>query len=483
MEFKKILLINPSYKAGHYGTFINAGVGYISQALEDAGIEHYFIDLNFAPSLRKVYQCIQKKRIDLVGISMMTQNYLNTYQVISRIKAKFPSIKIIVGGPHASALNKKLLEQCSAIDYVIQYEGERSMVQLCKSGDPWEVPSLVFRQGEEIVMNEQAKFINDLDSIPFPQYKKFDLCRYPGRSMPIVSSRGCPYGCIYCPIRLSMGRKFRARSAEHVVDEIEFWYKRGKRRFGIADDCFTFDRNRVVQICDEIRKRNIKDLMLNCSNGIRADRVDRELLTIMREVGFFDLSFGIESCNDRVLKNLKKGEDVVTLSRAVQDACDLGYDVGLFFLIGSPGETPADLENSIQFALRYPIARVSFYHLIPFPGTELHEWVHKNNYLVRPESEYLNDIPHWLNKPIFYTPEFSYNDRKKCFIITRQIMIKIKKKFVRRKLKNFGIIRDLVAYILTLPFVEKQFNYNRFLRGFARYWYTTILKAEKNKHT
>jgi radical SAM superfamily enzyme YgiQ (UPF0313 family) len=221
------------------------------------------------------------------------------------------------------------------------------------------------------------------------------------------------------------------------VDEFEYWYKRGCREFEIADDNFTLERDRVSQICTELRRRRFSGLRISCGNGIRADRADRDLLTQMREVGFHYIAFGVEAGNNRVLKRLKKGESIEAIERAIGDACALGYKVTLFFLLGSPEETKADIEDSVALALRYPVYDARFYNLIPFPGTELYDWVVTNHYFVEQQEghDYLNNASHWVNAPIFQTPELPVEERKRLYkwanSLVNQHTARVKKKFYR----------------------------------------------------
>ena len=166
----------------------------------------------------------------------------------------------------------------------------------------------------------------------------------------MASSRGCPYKCIFCSVKAVAGGKLRVRSPENVIDEIEYWYQKGYRKFNFVDDNFTFYRDRVYKICDEIQRRGLKNLKFTCAGGIRADTVDHKLLARMKEVGFYYNAFGVEGGNDKVLKSIKKGEKMEQIRSAIKDACDLGYEVMLFFLVGSPGETWKDIEDSVAVA-------------------------------------------------------------------------------------------------------------------------------------
>ena len=148
-----------------------------------------------------------------------------------------------------------------------------------------------------------------------------------------------------------------------------------------------------------------------CDNGVRADRVNHRLLKRMKEVGFRMLGFGIESASQKVLNNIKKSEKIEDMRRAVDTACKLGYKVELFFLIGSPGETWDDFTESVKFATEFPISIASFYQLLPYPGTELFDYVSKNHYLITTPDRYLNTGSQRKNTPFFRTPDFTYADR------------------------------------------------------------------------
>jgi radical SAM superfamily enzyme YgiQ (UPF0313 family) len=200
-----------------------------------------------------------------------------------------------------------------------------------------------------------------------------------------------------------------------VVDELEYHYRNGRREFSFRDDNFTLIQDRVYEICDEIARRKFKDLYLMCDNGVRADKIDYKILKRMKDVGFRMIGLGVESGDDRILKSLKKSATVKVMEDAIKTACDLGYIVELYFLIGAPGETWQDFEKTVSLAMKYPVLIASFYHILPYPRTELFESVKKSGYLLRGPEEYLNDGSQRQNTPFLSTPEFPYELRKKAF--------------------------------------------------------------------
>lgn len=441
MSYNRILLLNPSYSGSHYVKAMRppAGLGYLAETLKNNKIQYDVIDMGLGYSFKSMHKKINEFKPDLIGVSMMTFKHLDTYEMLNQIKKIHPDIPIVAGGPHISTLREVVLHECSAIDFGITLEGERTIIEFC-AGKPLEIiKGLIYRKDDEIAYNGNRDFIKELDKIPFPTYEKFELNKYSVKEICIVSTRGCPYGCIYCPVHLAIGREFRVRSAQYVVEELEYWYNRGYRRFDFVDDNLTFYKDRVYEICNEIERRNLKGLELHCGNGIRADKVDRDLLKRMKDVGFNYIAFGVEGGNNKILKNLKKSEKIETIEQSIKDACELGFDVSLFFLIGSPGEKWTDLEDSVNLALKYPISDVRFYNIIPFPGTELYEWLQKNSYFIKNQSEYLSESSAWDDEPIFETPELSAKERKRAMEYTKSIRVQIRKKYLKHKFEKFGL--------------------------------------------
>ena len=333
---------------------------------------------------------------------------------------------------------------------------------MCKGCELSAIKGLIYRDGNAVVYNGDRLFIADLDKIPFPRYHKFELSNYLADSIGIQTTRGCPYACTYCPVQSAIGKKFRARSPENIIGEMLYWHSQGKKNFAIWDDNFTLIKDRVFKICDLIEKRGLKGLKISVPNGIRSDKASYDMLNKMRKVGFYMLSFGVESGSNQVLKNLKKGTDIETMRKAVNDACELGYDVYLYFIIGSPGETWSDYEKSLIFARKYPVAEARFYTLIPFPNTELYDWVKKHNYFIRDPEEYLNTADHFVNKPCFATPEMPEEERKKAFQEGRKLTQSLKVKHKMRELEGFGVLKRPLARFLISDLYRQSYKKKMF---------------------
>lgn len=414
--------------------------------------------------LPHLWDTIEKFKPDLIGASIWTYKYKDTYNLLKTIKQKYPGIAMVAGGPHISTLRKEALADFGCVDFGVVLEGEETIFELCRGKALNEIKGLIYREGNELFYNGDRDFIADLDTLAFPRYDNFDLNKYFLREIAIISSRGCPHNCIYCPVQLAIGKNLRIRSAKGVVDEIEYWYNKNYRRFNFADDNFTFFKERVYEICDEIQKRNLKELDLRCGNGIRADKVDRDLLRHMRETGFNYIGLGVEGGNDRVLKNLKKGETIEQIEQTIKEACALDYDVTLFFLAGSPGETLADVKDSVKLAEKYPVFQARFYNIIPYPGTELFTWLKEKNLLLEEPSSYLNDASAFSDRPLFETEELSRNERVKMFKRLRKVENLILKKTIKRKLAKFGLFGGFVAMICPPEIIYYLIRHQKFMR-------------------
>ena len=244
------------------------------------------------------------------------------------------------------------------------------MIKFCKGEDYSKIPGFIYKNRNEVLSTVPFVRPDNLDDISWPRYEKFELEKY-ANEMGIISSRGCPYPCIFCSVGLTLGKKVRVGSIENIGDEMQYWYKKGKGIFNFLDDNFTFYKDRVFSLCDKIEKRNLKGLTLRASNGLRADRLDIEMLSRMKQVGFKSFGIGVEAGNHKILKILRKGETIEQIENAIKLCCDMGFEISLFFVYGTPGETMCDIEDSIRIAEKYPVFKADFYNLIPFPGTQL----------------------------------------------------------------------------------------------------------------
>ena len=361
-----ILLIAPPLDAKVPAKSTLLGLGYLASALRQGGHEVKIVDLT-TKSLLDVGNIMLTHKFDTVGISIMFTEFKQiAINYTISLKAYFPSIHTIVGGAHASTFPEEMLEYA---DTVVVGEGEQVICDIVENR----------RTG--II---RAPRIQDLDSLPLPSWdllmpdvkeinalsaKSPFLMRRPMAH--IITSRGCPNLCTYCAVNVAWGRKWVARSATNVVDEIEYLYnEHGIREFHFNDDNCSINKDRMYDICHAIIGREL-DIKIACPTGIHIGTLDKDLLEHMKQAGFYRLCFGIETGNQEMQKKIKKNLNLNKARQVIKDANDLGFWTAATFIHGFPGETPDQLQDTIDFAktsgLDFPI----FYPLQIQPKTEM----------------------------------------------------------------------------------------------------------------
>lgn len=228
--------------------------------------------------------------------------------------------------------------------------------------------------------------------------------------MPIITSRGCPYGCNYCSVKLSMGRGFRPRSPENVIAELKHWYAQGFKKFEINDDCFSLDLARAEKICDLIIKEGL-DISYDLYNGIRADRVSRILLSKMKASGCKFVSYGCESGDQNIINSMGKSLKLSDVRKAVKLTNKIGIRNSVNFIIGHANETKKSAEKTLAFAKILPTDFVNIYNIIPYPGTALFNWIEKNAQWIYHPDYIMKNIGSRDIKPVYETDQFTAEER------------------------------------------------------------------------
>lgn len=431
----KTLLINPSYPS-YPLPYLPVGLGYISESLKSHGLDHDVIDLNYR-NIDELNILLKKYRYDYVCFSLTSLDILNNYNLIEDIKKEY-SVQIIVGGPHASFVRGHVLEECHAIDCTVIHEGEYVLPRIIKGEPLCGIPGVVYRgDNNRIIVNSSAGFIPNLDDLPFPKYDKFELASY-GSVMSLASSRGCPFSCIFCGAHLSMGKKWRYRSLPKVVEEISYWYERGFRSFRFIDSEFFASSERVVELSSALSEYEGK--ITFSSDGMRADSVNEDVVLCAKKFGLTSVSMGIESANDDILRNIKKGEDLKGMERALRTLGQYGLSVQAFFIMGLPGETFWHVLRSFFFSMRFRnISNVHFFNVNPLYGTELYKWAVENDFLIsKDRHDMYRNIGGMSNKVMMKTETLSVWEMKILQHMSKIVKFIIKWKYI---LSNIGALR------------------------------------------
>ena len=352
------------------------GVTYVAAAFERAGAEVRIFDYivsRYTP--QKLRDQLDGFEPQVVGATSVTLNFPGAADILCEAKRHRPSVVTAMGGPHVSFSADATLANYPGIDLIVMGEGERTIYELMDAKmDPsaWGgIRGLAFRGDGGIVTNEPQPFIEDLDALPLPARHLLPLSRYQALGFPIsiITSRGCPYSCIFCLGRRMVGGRVRQRNASLVVDEIEQILSYGIDRINVADDLFVSDRGKVKEVCDEVLRRGLR---FKWSAFARVNTVDRKTLALMKEAGCDSVSFGVETGNPELLKLIRKG---ITLEQ-VREAVSLCKEAGIIphtsFVVGLPGESPETLKETGEFAAS--LGSLYGYHfLTPFPGTTVRE--------------------------------------------------------------------------------------------------------------
>jgi len=330
-----------------------------------------------------IAQAVIEERPDVIALSFLsTTSYPNLKSMASRLKTTAPHTPIIAGGVFATMNAVHILKECPYIDSIGTGEGEELLPEFLDNiNNPGGVQGLVWRSGETIVENPSRPLIKDLDQFPYPDRSSLPIEYI--ESMPLdvpavlsldrfctmQTSRGCPYSCIYCDIPALGEGKWRCRSAEHVLGEMQQLHDEGYRSIYLTDDHFLLKRKRIETICQGIIDRKLQ-FRWGCEG--RVDSAAVEELPIMGKANCRMLAFGIESGTQKTLDRLKKNQNLDQIENAITEAKKHGIDTAHgFFVLGSPGETEAEMLESFRFAARLKLDTFDFNRLCVYRGTPL----------------------------------------------------------------------------------------------------------------
>jgi len=386
----KVLLIHPPYWTGGRKplgyvrhSVIPLGLCYIGAMLEANGFGTGILDMHkLEMTMEDLEKRITKTKPDVVGITSMTCNFINAVKVAKAAKLGNPDTVVVVGGVHATFMHREIVRDVPEIDFVVRYEGEFTMSELVyaidRGLDLSSITGITFRRDGNTVSTSLRERIDDLDSLPYPAFHLLEptVEKYIGsgeeRGVPVITTRGCPFDCIFCSTAAFHGHKYRIRETAKVVDELE--YLKGKYKannISFVDDNFTMQKERVYELCRQMKERNLS-MKWGCST--RVDLLTEDLLKTMKEAGCGDIFFGIESASQEVLDIIKKRFTVRQAKDMVIAAEKIGIRTHCSFIIGLPGESVESLNSMIKFFDETrPSGRALPNILDILPGTELYE--------------------------------------------------------------------------------------------------------------
>jgi anaerobic magnesium-protoporphyrin IX monomethyl ester cyclase len=430
MKNKKILLISPQFRlvkesSSEYSK--NAlkrahpvlGLLSIASSLYESGYDVKYLDTViegidnvfsfdqytycYGLSNEMIIKQVRDFDPDIIGITCLFVSQIDQIKSISKeIKTKIGNIPIVLGGNYPS-LQPEVVMENECIDYIIRGEGEQAFIQLAESiilnRKKDQFPWLVYREKGTLVVGPHIERIKDINStvyynwdlVPLKKYWEKALPQNPFAksklAIPYESSRGCPEKCIFCSTAKFFGPKFRMKTSQRVIEEIHSVVTDyGAQEIQFSDDNIAINYKRLLEICS-----GITDLGVNlcCPNGIRLDYIKDDvnvalLLKKMKEAGFYQVSFAVESGNEYILNQvIRKRLDLIRMKRFVAMAKDAGIRVHAFFVIGLPFENREQITDTSDYARQMNADSYSFSIATPFPGTRLWDWCKKEKLFVK----------------------------------------------------------------------------------------------------
>jgi len=408
---------------------------------------------------------IRNYKPDIVGVAAYTSAFLDTIEIARRTKRVDSDIFVVIGGPHARVFPAETAN-LPEVDAVVPGEGEEVMTELVEAlaqGTPIKaIPGLYFRGNDgEVVATPERPPIADLDSLPFPARSLTPTSKYKivtdknTPSTSIISSRGCRSKCTFCDVPF---KSIRARSPSNVVDEIAECIQMGYKGINFYDDSFNFSEARVEEICREIIDRGV---VVPFSVRGRVDKINANLLKLMKEAGCTRINFGIEAGDDKILKAVKKGITVDMVRRAVALTKDAGIEVVGYFLIGVPGQTVEEVHKTIDFAIELDPDYAQLNTTFLLPGTEMYydaikAGAFENDFLLEfAKNPAPSDIiSYWENPLSFETTSSLTKLAYKRFYL--------RPKYILKQLKKLGSFQEFVRklsmafYVITYSLLPKK---------------------------
>lgn len=383
-----VLLVQPIKQTKHVLNLMPPiGLGYLATSIRNSHNVGILDCVKEKFTLDSFRNYVKKNKPDIIGFTSFSCDLENVKKSIEVVREICSGTITVVGGSHPSCDPLGTMTYLPSLDFGFAGEGEIGFPLLLDAvskkynkDEFHSIPGLVWRNNGRININQKI-LVEDLDTIKFPSWDLIKLNEYKGAPngvftkqypfAPIIITRGCPYLCTFCSAHNIVGRKTRSRSIDNVIEEIKILYSvYGIREIHIEDDNFTFNLDFAKEFCRSLIKLNLP-LTYSCPNGVRIDKIDEELLCLMKKAGFYNIYVGIESGSSRILKHMKKNLVLEEIIKKVNLIKKAGLEVSGYFILGYPAETIEDIEKTIKYSQTLNIDWAQFATFIPLPGSEI----------------------------------------------------------------------------------------------------------------
>ncbi|MCF6330054.1 MAG: B12-binding domain-containing radical SAM protein [Sulfurimonas sp.] len=422
MKKTSVLLIAPTYVDSPNTMYFPIGMAYLASYIESKGYEVDGLNMSnygFKNGLQELNLKLQTKKYDVIGIGALTVAFEQIEKLIIYLRG-ITNAKIVIGGGVTSCESELVIQELKP-DYMVISEGELIFEELLshiRNPDKFNLPKGVWSlKNAEMISNNESHAISDLDLLPFPNYELMGISEFMdlqtgsgwsyhktdisvGKYMPISASRSCPFQCTFCH-HAGMGT-YRKHSVKYAIDFIKKMTTQYRvKHLSIYDELFSMDKKRVMEFCKELKSLNITFM---CQ--LRVDQVDAEMLMAMKEAGCIEISYGIESGSDIVIKSMNKKVLVKQIENAVRLTKEAKIGIQGNFLFGDPAETKETIEESIRFQEKSKLFFADWSMVIPYPGTVLHQQALDKN-IIKDRVQFIKDVSdtskYLWNKPINLT--------------------------------------------------------------------------------
>ncbi len=409
---------------------LNVGLGYIASSLKEDGYRVRVFDLNNNPRKLSDLNIKELKKSDIIGISVLPKTYKKIKSIIGFLNNHdiLKNSVLVAGGSYVTTLPAagsyittapvNFMKKFPRVDVGIKGEGEKLIKKICKNESFRKIKGIIYRKNGEIKENEGRGRVEDLESLPFPNYDCFDsVANKKIETYPLLTSRGCPYNCKFCSVPQIGGKKWRYRTPENIVSEIKYAmknYEIGKIK--IWDNNFTFKPERAKKFCRLLNENDI-DINWSIPLGIRADKFDQELANLFKSSGCGEVVFGIDSCTKEVFEKIEKGLELKDIEEAIEKAKEANLKVGGYLIVGLPFSSFYKDLKSIKLSKKLNLDKAEIYLFVPYPGSDLYQ-----------EAKYSSDIKFisdWKEaypasrkpQPVIETPHYSEEEQINAYYI------------------------------------------------------------------
>ena len=388
-----ILLIHPKLENSYFAEIKlpPLGLAYIAGALRAAGYDRVrIVDANLSRnSFSEIHKAVAADPPDIVGLSLTTPVFEISLEISRMLKRLKPGTKIIFGGVHPTLFPRDVAS-LESVDYVVFGEGERTAVELIKAfekeREPEGLRGVAFKKDGRVIVNAPRPLVENLDELPMPAYDLLPVRRYSNPQAAhaplgmMLTSRGCPFQCIFCDNHVVLGKRFRANSARRMIEEWRILVRGfGVKEIMFKESDFTLDRERVREFC-ELLMQEPKKAFWTCNGHI--GNLDLALLRDMRRAGCRLIQYGVESGDQNILDTLKKGITVQQIIKTFRLTRQAGIRTVANVMIGNPGDTRETIAKTIDLTKRIKADYANIQFCTPFPGTELYSMAAENKWFL-----------------------------------------------------------------------------------------------------